>query len=191
MQVVELQLYRVRVFIDNLFKDSTSSVYQQFINHYIYIYILYIYIYIYIYICIYAIMKTMCPRLPQWLCSESYDWAHDKRLQHCSSCAQVHELPESHGGDNWEGMITPVLLLRDLSTVCRGSLMTTYVIYTYIDRRKLIQVWNMPRNFSLSCFRHVVNSVVDRTETYIWIWPILIIFVKLHSNCLRRSMILY
>ena len=29
--------------------------------------------------------------------------------------------------------ITPVLLLWDLSTVCRGSLTTTYVIYTYID----------------------------------------------------------
>ena len=40
--------------------------------------------------------------------------------------------------------ITPVLLLSDLSTVCRGSLMTTYIIYTHIDRfwggNNLIQV---------------------------------------------------
>ena len=30
--------------------------------------------------------------------------------------------------------ITPVLLLCDLRTVRRGSLVTTYVIYTYTDR---------------------------------------------------------
>ena len=33
--------------------------------------------------------------------------------------------------------ITPALLLRDLNTVCRGLLMTNYVIYIYIHR----QMW--------------------------------------------------
>ena len=43
------------------------------------------YIYIYIYIYIYMM----------------YGWAHDNR----KSCAQVHELPQSHCGDNWEGTL--------------------------------------------------------------------------------------
>ena len=30
-----------------------------------------------------------------------YGWAHDNR----KSCAQVHELPQSHCGDNWEGTL--------------------------------------------------------------------------------------
>ena len=44
-------------------------------------------------------------RLPQWLCGKSWTWAHDVWLQHCSSCAQVHELPQSHCGDNREGTL--------------------------------------------------------------------------------------
>ena len=48
---------------------------------YVYIYIYYIYIYCHIYMHIYVVMKTMCPRLsPQWLCGNSYTWAHDVPL---------------------------------------------------------------------------------------------------------------
>ena len=38
---------------------------------------------------------------PQWLCGNSCTWAHDNR----TSCAQVHELPQSHCGDNREGTL--------------------------------------------------------------------------------------
>ena len=37
----------------------------------------------------------------QWLCGNSCTWAHDVRL--CTSCALVHELLQSHCGDNQEG----------------------------------------------------------------------------------------
>ena len=36
---------------------------------------------------------------PQWLCGNSCTWAHDDNR---TSCAQVHELPQSHCGDNRE-----------------------------------------------------------------------------------------
>ena len=57
----------------------------------------------------------------------------------CTPCAQVHELQQNHCGNNREGTlfswlhiyITPILLLWDLSTVCRGSVLTSYInIYT-------------------------------------------------------------
>ena len=63
--------------------------------------------------------------------------AHDFLLQHCSSYAQVQELQRSHWCDNREDTLfswLPVLLLWDLSNVCRRSLTTTCVIYTHIDR---------------------------------------------------------
>ena len=57
---------------------------------------------------------------PQWLCGNSCTWAHDVRLHiagtnepksaqqamcNRTSCAQVHELPQSHCGDNREGTL--------------------------------------------------------------------------------------
>ena len=45
---------------------------------------------------------------PQWLCGNSCTWAHDVRLtvhDNRTSCAQVHELPQSHCGDNREGTL--------------------------------------------------------------------------------------
>ena len=41
---------------------------------------------------------------PQWLCGNSCTWAHDVRFNR-TSCAQVHELPQSHCGDNREGTL--------------------------------------------------------------------------------------
>ena len=40
---------------------------------------------------------------PQWLCGNSCTWAHEQANR--TSCAQVHELPQSHCGDNWEGTL--------------------------------------------------------------------------------------
>ena len=53
-----------------------------------------------------------------------------------TSCAQVHELPQSHCGDNWEDTLflwlhinyTHLALVRFEHSVCRESLMTTYWI---------------------------------------------------------------
>ena len=51
-------------------------------------------------------MKTMPSRLsPQWLCGNSCTWAHDVRFDNRTSCAQVHELPQSHCGDKREGTL--------------------------------------------------------------------------------------
>ena len=40
----------------------------------------------------------------QWFCGNSCTWAHDVQLCH-TSCDQVHELPQSHCGDNWKGTL--------------------------------------------------------------------------------------
>ena len=77
-------------------------------------------VYIYIYI-IHVIMNTMCPpgyhhngfvathALEHMMYSEPYTWAHDVRwtwyMMNRTSCAQVHELPQSHCGDNQEGTL--------------------------------------------------------------------------------------
>ena len=59
---------------------------------------------------IYAIMKTMCP--PSY---HHNGFVATHALGHMmygssvrfnrTSCAQVHELPQSHCGDNWEGTL--------------------------------------------------------------------------------------
>ena len=126
-------------------------------------------------------------RLPQWLYGKS-------SLRHMMyRCNFAHHviIGRSHCFHDCIYII-PVLLLWDLINVCRGSLTTTYVIYTYIDVgvKNLIQVWNIARHFSLPCFTCLVNSSVDRTETYVWMRPILITFVKLHCNRLGISMML-
>ena len=43
-------------------------------------------------------MKTMCP--PGY-----YHNVFVASICNCSSHAQVHELPQSHCGDNWEGTL--------------------------------------------------------------------------------------
>ena len=121
---------------------------------------IYIYIYIYIYICSHE--NDVSSRSPQWLCGKLCTWAHNVRLQHYSLCAHVHELPQSHSGDNRE---CPLFSWLHIYTACLVSvrfwalrvvdylwLMTTYVIYIYIHRQMLqgnnfIQVWNIARHF--------------------------------------------
>ena len=74
--------YHISIYISMYICISTS------VSLYLSIY-LFIYMYIYIYIS------------PQWLCGNSCTWAHDVRF----SCAQVHELPQSHCGDNRESTL--------------------------------------------------------------------------------------
>ena len=68
---------------------------------------IYIYIYIYIYILfiyghnMYAIVKTMCP--PGYRHSGFVATHAIGHMMYDSSCTQVHELPQSHCGDNQEG----------------------------------------------------------------------------------------
>ena len=72
---------------------------------YVCIYI-YIYIYIYICICIYVIMKTMCP--PGYHHNgfvATHALGHMMYGLHELPQTQVHELPQSHCGDNREGTL--------------------------------------------------------------------------------------
>ena len=61
------------------------------------------YIYIYIYIYIYVIMKTMCP--PGYHHNGFVATHALGHMMNRTSCAQVHELPQSHCGDNREGTL--------------------------------------------------------------------------------------
>ena len=64
----------------------------------------YVCMYIYVYIYIYNHKNNVPSRLSsQWLCGNSCTWADDVQLR--TSCAQVHELPQSHYGDNLEGTL--------------------------------------------------------------------------------------
>ena len=60
---------------------------------------------------------------PQWLCGNSCTWVHGHNR---TSCAQVHELPQSHCGDNWESKLFSWL------HVC---------IYIYIFFQFLLNLW--------------------------------------------------
>ena len=52
---------------------------------------------------IYAIMKTMCPPLYHY---NGFVATHVLgHMMYGSSCAQVHELPQSHCGDKQEGTL--------------------------------------------------------------------------------------
>ena len=68
------------------------------------------YVYIY-YIYIYCHENNVPSQLsPQWLYGNSCTLAHDvwlnmMNMMNRTSCAQVHELPQSHCGDNREGTL--------------------------------------------------------------------------------------
>ena len=55
---------------------------------------------------VYEIMKRMWP--PGYhqngFCGNSYTWAHDGHISR-TSCTLVHELPQSHCSDDWEGIL--------------------------------------------------------------------------------------
>ena len=127
--------------------------------------------------------------------------AHDVPLQLCSSCAQVDELQRSYWCDNREdtlfsglhihyACLAPVRFEQCVSWITYDHLCNIYIHRTGVGVNNLIQVWNIARHFSLSCFRYVVNSSVDRTEANVWMWPILTTFVKLYCNRLGSSMML-
>ena len=111
------------------------SISQIFIYIYIYIYInkYKIYTYIYIYICNHE-NNVPSWSSPQWRCGNSCTWALDVRFNR-TSCTQVHDLAQSHCGDNREGTLFSWLhryyphlaSVRFEHSVYRGSLMTTYI----------------------------------------------------------------
>ena len=64
--------------------------------------------YIYIYIHIYVIMKTMCPpgyHHNGFVATHALGHMMHGYMINRTSCAQVHELPQSHCGDNREGTL--------------------------------------------------------------------------------------
>ena len=63
-----------------------------YIYAYMYIYV-YVYVYVYMYIC------------PPGYHHNGFVATHALGHMNCTSCAQVHELPQSHCGDNWEGTL--------------------------------------------------------------------------------------
>ena len=83
-------------------------------------------------------MKTMCPlRLsPQWLCGNSCTWASVHHVPKCMSChkAIVVITRRAHCFHDYIYIYYAHLAsVRFEHSVCRGSLMTTYIyIYIYI-----------------------------------------------------------
>ena len=85
-------------------------------------------------------MNTICPPSCHYndFVANSCTWVHDEPYIMC--CVQVYELPQSHSGENREGILRSLqhiyyahlTSVRFEHSVCRGSLMTTY---TYIYDR--------------------------------------------------------
>ena len=67
---------------------------------------------------IYEIMKTMCP--PGY---HNNGFVATHALGHRTSCAQVHELPQSHCGDNREGTLFSWfhIYIGNIRTVCHKN----------------------------------------------------------------------
>ena len=73
-----------------------------------------------------------------------------------TSCVQVHELPQSHCGDNREGTMFSCIHIyyahltsvRIEHPVCHGSLMTTYEMYNICSEKNkqcaLLVITNLP-----------------------------------------------
>ena len=66
----------------------------------IYIYIYYIYIYIYICVCIYLYNVYIYISGQKWSTTHRVLKSHRSKMGVYTSCPQVHELPQSHCGDN-------------------------------------------------------------------------------------------
>ena len=108
----------------------------------------------------------------QWLCLAC--WALFRSLVPAickrPSCAQVHELPQSHPGDNQEGTLFSWLHIyyahlasaRFKHSVCPGSLMSTYaMLLVWLVEHSLfnwyqqcITVHHMPK--CMSCHKAIV-----------------------------------
>ena len=150
-------------------------------------------VYIYIYI-IHVIMNTMCPpgyhhngfvathALEHMMYSEPYTWAHDVRwtwyMMNRTSCAQVHELPQSHCGDNQEGTLFSWLhvyyahlaSVRFEHFVCRGSLMT---IYTYFTHNIYVYI------FILYIFKYIIYYIYYTYKIYTYIYIYTFIYIHI------------
>ena len=94
------------------------------------------------------------------------------------SCVQVHELPQNHCGDNREGTLfswlhinyTYLASVKFEHSVCRGSLMTTYIYITYI----LFHLYILKNN----C---IFRKKMSFGQFYIlWHWIQTLVFTLLH-----------
>ena len=67
---------------------------------YIYIYIIYIYIYVCVCVCIYLHNVNIYISGQKWSTTRRVLKSHRSKMGVYTSCSQVHELPQSHCGDN-------------------------------------------------------------------------------------------
>ena len=97
-------------------------------------------------------------------------------MRNRTSCAQVHELPQSHCGDNREGALFSWLHLYaydahlasvkfEHSAVCRGSLMTVDVFYQTVNKKTHFNFSQIFRLFSKSSTM-CVDKALDGNFTY-------------------------
>ena len=126
-----------------------------------------------------------------------------------TSCAQFHELPQYHCGDNREGALfswlhiyyAHLVFVRFEHSVCRGSLMTTYLYYAPClacwvlfgslvpatsNRTSCVQVHELPRshcgdNRGAHCFHYCICITLvlflwDLTTLCVadYLWPLIL-----------------
>ena len=114
----------IYIYIYNIYIYIYISIYIYiYLYVYIYMYIYYIYIHIYIYIYIYMLLYIIYILWP------SYITARNR-----TSCAQVHELPQSHcGDDRWSGGYSVFMITYIYMRV------NTYVCFQ--DRKEIAQFY--------------------------------------------------
>ena len=140
-----------------------------------------IYIYIYIYIYIQSWKQFALPvitTMALWQLMHFETWCTS-----CTPCAQVHELPQSHCGDNREGRlfswlyiyITPILLLWDLSTLCVVDLSTSDHLHKYIHYINI-----HTRTYTYSIHLYIYLYIYIYTHTYIYIFIYIYIYIYIY-----------
>ena len=131
---------------------------------------------IYIYKWSQVIHNNVPSRLsPQWLCGNSCTWAHVNH--HVHHHAQVHELPQSHCSDNWEGMLFSWLHTH-----------THIYIYIYII---LYPIYNLIsyilsyKNTSTPIL--CLNNLFWRSWIYIWNQNVQFAHVSRFATCIKTN----
>ena len=98
------------------------------------------------------------------------------------SCVQVHELPQNHCGDNREGTLfswlhinyTYLASVKFEHSVCRGSLMTTYIII-YI----LLYIVHIFIYFHV-IYIYYIYKYIYTNNIYIYIYLYLYIYIYIY-----------
>ena len=108
-----------------------------------------------------------------------------------TSCAQVHELTQSHYGDNQEGKLfswlhiyyTHLAYVRFKHSVFRGSLMTTYIMFpAWLVEHSLVHwyqqcvtVHHVPKYMSCHKAIAMITERIHCFHDYIYITPIFLL----------------